>query len=74
MLTEDPTEAMKAVCEIAAEPFVAGSLENFHIVEHPAGHITLKKFILNDKERMKNGETGKSRQLTIDATGELCLQ
>ncbi len=59
LYTADPTEAMRAVAELASEPFVAGSLENFHIVEHTAGHMTLKKLISNDIQRMKNGETGK---------------
>ncbi|XP_013407953.1 pumilio homolog 3 isoform X2 [Lingula anatina] len=52
----DPTAAMEAICKIAAEPFVSGSLENFHIIEHPAGHMTLKKLIKNDAERMKQNE------------------
>jgi len=49
---------MRAVSELAAEPFVAGSLDNYHIVEHTAGHLTLKKLILNDAQRIKNGESG----------------
>ncbi|ELU16136.1 hypothetical protein CAPTEDRAFT_163846 [Capitella teleta] len=52
----DPTTAMQAISKIASEPFTAGSLENMHIVEHTAGHLTLKKLILNDAERMKAGE------------------
>ena len=54
----DPTDAMRAVSELAAEPFVAGSLENCHIVEHTAGHLTLKRLILNDAQRIENGESG----------------
>ncbi|KAL5022835.1 hypothetical protein ScPMuIL_001990 [Solemya velum] len=46
--------AMEAVAKIAAEPF--GS-DTMHIVEHPAGHITLKKLIQNDKDRIEAGET-----------------
>lgn len=49
---------MEAVAKIAAEPFTAGSLDNFHIVEHPAGHLTLKRLILNDKDRLQQGNTG----------------
>jgi hypothetical protein len=49
---------MRAVSELAAEPFVAGSLESCHIVEHTAGHLTLKKLILNDTKRIQNGESG----------------
>jgi hypothetical protein len=41
---------MKAITKIASEPFVAGSLQNMHIVEHTAGHIALKQLIQNDKE------------------------
>lgn len=42
---------MNELCKIAAEPYVAGSLENFHIVEHSAGHMVLKKLIANDASR-----------------------
>ncbi|KAK3091659.1 hypothetical protein FSP39_021613 [Pinctada imbricata] len=51
----DPTAAMEAVARIAAEPFVAGSLENQHIVEHSAGHMTLKRLIQNDRDRIQQG-------------------
>lgn len=64
LVTGDPSEAMKAVAEIAAEPFVAGSLENQHIVEHPAGHMTLKHLIQRDRERIQAGQPGKSQSLT----------
>jgi len=47
----DVQPAMKAVCDIAAEPFVAGSLDNFHMVEHTAGHLALKRIIMDDKQR-----------------------
>ena len=59
MFTADPTAAMRAVAQLAAEPFVAGSLENHHIVEHTAGHFTLKKLIHNDATRISNGESGR---------------
>ena len=49
---------MKAIAKIAAEPFVAGSLQNMHIVEHTAGHIALKQLIQNDKERIHSGKSG----------------
>ena len=49
---------MLAIAKIAAEPFVAGKCENFHIVEHPAGHLALKRLILNDKERMAANQEG----------------
>lgn len=52
---DDPTAAMEAVAKIAAEPFVAGSVENMHIVENPAGHMTFKRLIQNDQERVKAG-------------------
>ncbi|XP_064625200.1 pumilio homolog 3-like [Lineus longissimus] len=53
----DLHDAMEAVAQIAAEPFVPGNLENFHIIEHPAGHIALKRLITNDKQRMQANET-----------------
>ena len=52
----DPRAAMTAVCEIAAEPFVAGSLDSYHMVEHTAGHLALKKLILNDQQRKEKGQ------------------
>ena len=52
----DPTEAMRAVAQIAAEPFAAGNQQTCHIVEHPAGHLSVKKLIANDANRMKDGE------------------
>ncbi|KAI0231313.1 pumilio RNA binding family member 3 [Lamellibrachia satsuma] len=52
----DPTEAMRAVAQIAAEPFAAGNQQTCHIVEHSAGHLSLKKLIANDANRMKDGE------------------
>ena len=42
---------IKAVCDIAAVPFVSGSLDNFHMVEHTAGHLALKRIIMDDKQR-----------------------
>ena len=48
---------MRAVAEIAAEPFAAGNQQTCHIVEHPAGHLSLKKLIANDASRLKDGET-----------------
>ncbi|XP_060575249.1 pumilio homolog 3-like [Ruditapes philippinarum] len=53
----DPTAAMEAVASIAAEPFVVGNTEGgLHIVENPAGHMTLKWLIQNDKQRIKTGQ------------------
>ncbi|XP_052255942.1 pumilio homolog 3-like [Dreissena polymorpha] len=53
----DPTHAMEAVAHIAAEPFVAGNTEGgLHIIENPAGHMTLKRLIQNDKQRMNAGQ------------------
>lgn len=53
----DPTKALEAVAEICAERMGSSSLGDLHIVEHPAGHITLKKLIALDKEKMKNKES-----------------
>lgn len=55
----DTTKALEAVAEICAERMDSSSLGDLHIVEHPAGHITLKKLIALDKEKMKNKESGK---------------
>lgn len=49
---------MRAVAEIAAEPMVAGNPGGEHIVENLAGHLTLKRLVLNDGERVKQNETG----------------
>ena len=51
----DPTDAMVAVAKIAAQPYVASKE---HIIEHPAGHMTMKRLILNDSERIKAGSKG----------------
>lgn len=59
LLPGDKTSCYKAVAKIASENFVAGSLENFHIVEHPVGHLALKRLIIHDKERLKDGQSGK---------------
>lgn len=58
MLPGDVSPVVREVCCIAAEPYVAGGLHNFHIVEHPAGHLVLKKLIQNDAARMKDGQDG----------------
>lgn len=70
----DPTEAMRAVAELAAEPFVAGSLDNQHLVEHAAGHLTLKRLILNDTQRIKNGETVLFSGILLDVLPEGSLK
>ncbi|XP_033101294.1 pumilio homolog 3-like [Anneissia japonica] len=47
---------MEAICNLASEDLVAidrdltNALDKMHIVEHPAGHIVLKKLIQQDKE------------------------
>ncbi|XP_033095268.1 pumilio homolog 3-like [Anneissia japonica] len=52
----DKKLAMEAICNLASEDLVAidrdstNSLDKMHIVEHPAGHIVLKKLIQQDKE------------------------
>ena len=55
LVTGDPTDAMRALAQIAAQPF---SAQQAHIVEHPAGHITLKKLVHNDVDRMQADEKG----------------
>lgn len=46
---------MESVANMASEPNTDGAL---HIVESPTGHMTLKRLIQNDKERLKQGEKG----------------
>ena len=65
-ITGDVSLAVTEVAKIAAEPFVAGGLENFHIVEHPAGHVVLKKLIANDKQRMSEGKECEFFSIAID--------
>ncbi len=65
MPSGDVTEVMKKVAEVAAEPFHSGKLENFHIVEHPAGHMVLKKLIANDEQRTKDGKEGMCQALYL---------
>ena len=54
----DLSKAMTAVAKIAAEPFVAGNLENYHMVEHPTGHLALKQLLIQDKERRTQQDAG----------------
>jgi pumilio family protein 6 len=50
---------MEAVSGKAAEPFIVGNTEGgLHIVENPAGHMTLKWLIQNDKQRIKAEQKG----------------
>ncbi|XP_074640966.1 pumilio homolog 3-like [Tubulanus polymorphus] len=49
--TGDMTETMKALVQCVAEPFETKGTESHHIIEHPAGHITLKRIIAHDKSR-----------------------
>ena len=51
----DPTEAMRSVAEIAAKPY---SPLDSHLIEHPAGHLTLKRLILSDQQRIKDEQQG----------------
>jgi len=53
----DPTAAMKAIAEIAAEPMTLSQNE-WHLVSNTAGHLTLKHLIADDKERSASPETG----------------
>ncbi|XP_033737990.1 pumilio homolog 3-like [Pecten maximus] len=70
----DPSAAMKAMAKIAAEPFVAGSLDNMHIVEHSAGHMTLKRLIQNDRDRIQAGHTVLFSQVLLDTLTEGSLK
>lgn len=49
--TGDVTEALEAVAGVCGEPFKAGSEDDTHLVEDPAGHLALKRLILADKEK-----------------------
>ncbi|ESN93032.1 hypothetical protein HELRODRAFT_108234 [Helobdella robusta] len=68
----DPTKVMKAVCELVAEPFTMTSFnKGFHFIDDSSGHVTLKKLIQNDRERMKRGEEVLFSLVLLDSvTGE----
>ncbi|XP_048763203.2 pumilio homolog 3-like isoform X2 [Ostrea edulis] len=70
----DPSDAMKAVAEIAAEPFLVGSLENQHIVEHPAGHLTLKHLIQKDRDRIQARQSVLFSQVLLQTIKEGALK
>ncbi|CAH1774282.1 unnamed protein product [Owenia fusiformis] len=71
----DHSSALEAVAKIAAEPFKAGNLdENFHIIEHPAGHLTMKRLILNDKERIKEDNNVLFSTILMEQIGEGTLK
>lgn len=54
----DPSAAMETFARVAALPFHAGNTKGgLHILENPAGHMTIKRLIQNDKLRMSSGET-----------------
>ena len=55
-ITDDPTNAMTAVAEGAASAYEEGGEP--HIIDDTAGHMTLKRLIANDSERIKQGKTG----------------
>jgi CPL (NUC119) domain len=59
---DNPTAAMKALAQVAAEPFSVASDASegtfHHIVDHQNGHYVLKRLIINDAERMKANQTG----------------
>ena len=58
---------MVAVSKIAAKPFVTSKeISESHIIEHPAGHMTMKRLILNDTERIKTGNKGILVYITLD--------
>jgi hypothetical protein len=46
---------MVAIAKLAAMPYTPNS---DHLVEHTAGHLTLKHLIQNDSKRIKAGEQG----------------
>jgi len=61
-VSDDVSDAMRAVAQLAAEAFTPDDdTGSQHIVNHFNGHRILKRLISNDTERMKhNQETGKS--------------
>uniref|UniRef100_A0AAU7VFU8 Pumilio-like protein 3 n=1 Tax=Enchytraeus coronatus TaxID=208440 RepID=A0AAU7VFU8_9ANNE len=66
----DRTEAMRSISQVAALPYSAGA---DHIVEHPAGHLTLKRLIVSDNERIKNSETVLFSNILLDVVPETSL-
>jgi len=69
----DPTEAMRAISQIAAQPFTGDTTEQ-HLVEHPGGHLTLKRLILNDVQRIQQGELVLFSNILLDMLTEGSLQ
>lgn len=67
----DPTEAMRAVALLATEPFTSGKE---HIIEHTAGHLTLKRLIKNDAERMKQGQAVLFSSILLDVLPDGALK
>jgi len=63
---DDVSDAMRAVAELAAEPFTPSSADKDdegcqQVIDHFSGHRLLKRLIHNDVDRMKHSEqTGKS--------------
>ena len=62
-MSDDVSDAMRAVAQLAAEPFTPDRHDEHgqHVIDHFNGHRILKRLIYNDTERIKNTEeTGKS--------------
>jgi len=67
----DPTLAMSAVAKLAAKPFIP---DHSHIVDHPAGHLTMKHLILNDAQRIQHGELVLFSSILLDFVPDTYLQ
>jgi pumilio family protein 6 len=67
----DPTLAMTAIVKLVAKPFIP---DHSHIIDHPAGHLSMKRLILNDAQRVKQGESVLFSRILLDIVPASCLQ
>ena len=59
VILADPTSAMQSLALLAAEPLnIESGADSEHIVNHYNGHYILKRLIVNDVNRIKEGQTG----------------
>jgi len=69
----DPTAAYSSISELVAEPFIAGNVERYHVIEDAASHMLLKKIIKADAEKYKDGEKVLFSQILLNTVPEESL-
>ncbi|XP_065146271.1 pumilio homolog 3 isoform X2 [Paramisgurnus dabryanus] len=66
----DLRPAMKAVANLAAEPFVPGGVDGqLHMAEHPAGHLVLKWLIEQDAKMKEAGKDDRFSRILLEMVG-----